>query len=85
MGEVRGNQVQMPAAELRVSASRRGTEALERGVAAGREWTRRATQQTLNWVEGHPGQALLIALAAGFVIGQILFRTARPEREEALE
>jgi ElaB/YqjD/DUF883 family membrane-anchored ribosome-binding protein len=75
----------MPAGELRASASRRGAEALERGVAAGREWTRRATQRTLNWVEGHPGQALLIALAAGLVIGQILFRTARPEREEALE
>lgn len=85
MGEVRGNQVQLPAAELRAKASRRGAEALERGVAAGREWTRRATQRTLDWVEGHPGQAVLIALAAGFVIGQILFRTARPDREEALD
>lgn len=85
MGEVRGNQVQVPAAELRAKAPRRAADALERGVVAGREWTRRATQRTLDWVEGHPGQALLIALAAGFVIGQILFRTARPEREEALD
>jgi ElaB/YqjD/DUF883 family membrane-anchored ribosome-binding protein len=85
MAEVRGNQVQVPAAELRAKAPRRGAEALERGVAAGREWTRRATQRTLDWIEGHPGEALLIAVAAGFVIGQILFRTARPEREEAEE
>ena len=85
MAEVRGNQVQVPARELRARAPRRSAEALERGVAAGREWTRRATQLTLDWIEGHPGRALLIALAAGFVIGQIVFRTARPEREEALE
>ena len=85
MAEVRGNQVQVPAPELRAKTARRSAEALERGVAAGREWTRRATQRTLGWIEEHPGQALLIALGAGFIIGQILFRTARPEREEALE
>jgi len=85
MGEVRGNQVQVPAPELRAKASRRSAEALERGVAAGREWTRRATQRTLDWIEGHPGQALLIALGAGFLFGQILFRTGTPERQEEEE
>ena len=82
MAEVRGNQVQVPAAEIRAGVPRRGAEALQRGVAAGREWTRRATQLTLDWIEDHPGQALLIALGAGFLVGQILFRTASPEPED---
>ena len=82
MAEVRGNQVQVPAAEIRASVPSRGAEALQRGVAAGREWTRRATQLTLDWIEDHPGQALLIALGAGFLVGQILFRTASPEPED---
>ena len=82
MGEVRGNQVQLPAAEIRAGAAPRRTEALGRGVAAGREWTRWATQRTLDWIEGNPGQALLIALGAGFLIGQILFRATEPGEED---
>ncbi|HYZ89838.1 MAG TPA: hypothetical protein VE620_11125 [Myxococcales bacterium] len=82
MGEVRGNQVQLPAAEIRAGIPARATDALGRGVAAGREWTRRATQLTLDWIEDHPGQALLIAVGAGFVLGQILFRVGPPEEED---
>jgi ElaB/YqjD/DUF883 family membrane-anchored ribosome-binding protein len=85
MGEVRGNQVQIPAAELRPGLPRRSADAVGRGVAASREWTRRATQLTLDWIEEHPGQALLIAVGAGFVMGQILFRTAGHEPEDAEE
>ena len=82
MGEVRGNQVQLPAAEIRSEVPRRPSEALGRGIAAGREWTRKATQLTLDWIEDHPGQALLIAVGAGFVLGQILFRVSEPEVED---
>jgi hypothetical protein len=82
MGEVRGNQVQLPAAEVRAGPPPRRTEALGRGLAAGREWTRWATQRTLDWIEGHPGPALLIALGAGFVVGQILFRMSEPAEED---
>jgi hypothetical protein len=82
MGEVRGNQVQMPAPGVATSPGGR-SEALVRGVAAGREWTRRATQLTLDWIEDHPGQALLIAIGAGFVVGQILFRVTADEEEKS--
>lgn len=83
MGEVRGNQVQLPAAAIRSEVPhRRPTEALRRGLAAGREWTRKATQLTLDWIEDHPGPALLIAVGAGFVLGQILFRVSEPEGED---
>ena len=81
MGEVRGNQVQAPAEEIRAKLPQRGVAAFEQGVAAGREWARKATQRTLDWIEGHPGQALLIAAGAGFLLGQILFRR-RPRPEE---
>jgi len=80
MAEVRGNQVQVPAPEIRSSVPERGVEAFEEGLAAGREWMRRSTQRTLDWIEGHPGQALLIAVGAGFIVGQLVFR-----RRHALE
>jgi ElaB/YqjD/DUF883 family membrane-anchored ribosome-binding protein len=82
MAEVRGKQVQLPAAAIRSEVPHRPTEAFGRGIAAGREWTRKATQLTLDWIEDHPGQALLIAIGAGFVLGQILFRVSAPEVED---
>ncbi|HKC61524.1 MAG TPA: hypothetical protein VKB92_15670 [Myxococcales bacterium] len=83
MGEVRGNQVQVPAPQLRAGVPRRGMEAFGQGIAAGREWARRATQRSLDWIEGHPGQALLIAVGAGFVAGQLFFRRRRPTPQDA--
>ena len=82
MGEVRGNQVQEPAPEIRSTASERGIEAFGQGLAAGREWARKATQRTLDWIEGHPGEALLVAVGAGFLLGQVLFRRHDSPREE---
>jgi ElaB/YqjD/DUF883 family membrane-anchored ribosome-binding protein len=82
MGEVRGNQVQVPAPEIRSSVPERGLEAFEDGLAAGREWIRKTTQRTLDWIEGHPGQALLIASFAGFVVGQLVFRRRRAVEED---
>ena len=82
MGEVRGNQVQVPAPEIRGSVPERGLEAFGQGIAAGREWARKTTQRTMDWIEGHPGEALLIAVGAGFLLGQVFFRR-RPVPEEA--
>lgn len=77
MGEVRRNELQTAAPQIHARAPRQGLEALEQGLAAGREWARRATQRSLDWIEGHPAQALLIAVGAGFVLGEILFRRGR--------
>jgi hypothetical protein len=83
MGEVRGNQPQLPADPIRAAAgeSERELAAFGRGVDAGREWARRSTQRALAWMEDHPGQALLLAVGAGFVLGKLLFRPA-PEEDE---
>jgi ElaB/YqjD/DUF883 family membrane-anchored ribosome-binding protein len=83
MGEVRGNQVQAPAPQFRAGVPRRGREAFGQGLAVGREWARKATQRSLDWIEGHPGQALLIAVGAGFIAGQLFFRRRRPAPEDA--
>jgi hypothetical protein len=83
MAEVRGNQVQVPAPEIRASAPDRRMVAFGEGLAAGREWARKATQRTLDWIEGHPGRALLIAVGAGFVLGGFLFRPRVRGKEES--
>jgi len=85
MAEVRGNQVQVPAPGIGESVPGPGVEAFSSGVAAGREWARKATQRTLDWIEGHPGRALLIAAGVGFLAGQILFRRRRPPEEDDWE
>ena len=82
MGEVRRNELQSPAPQIRARAPQQGLEALGQGLAAGREWARRATQRSMDWIEGHPGQALLIAVGAGFVLGEILFRRGRRVDED---
>lgn len=83
MGEVRRNELQQPAPEIRSALPKRGIEAMEERLAAGREWARKATQRSLDWIEGHPGQALLIAVGLGFVLGQMVFRRRQPVDEEA--
>jgi ElaB/YqjD/DUF883 family membrane-anchored ribosome-binding protein len=81
MGEVRGNQAQLPADDIvrQRSAEELDAAVFARGVAAGREWARKSTQRALAWMEDHPGQALLVAVGAGFVLGKLLFR---PEPKE---
>jgi hypothetical protein len=55
------------------------TGAFERGLLAGREYADTAMRRLAAWTEEHPGQALLAALAAGFVLGKIFLRR-RPRR-----
>jgi ElaB/YqjD/DUF883 family membrane-anchored ribosome-binding protein len=81
MAEVRGNQVQIPADAIRARPDR-GVAAFEQGMAASREWARKATQRTLDWIEEHPGGALLIALGAGFLVGQLFFRRSPAVEDE---
>jgi hypothetical protein len=82
MAEVRGNQAQLPAPGIRGLVPEREDEALfVRGVEAGREWARRSTQRMLAWMEDHPGQALLVALAMGFVAGKLLLGARREEED----
>jgi hypothetical protein len=82
MAEARGNQAQTPAAAVRRPALREDDALFGRGLDAGREWARRSTQRMLAWIEDHPGQALLVALGAGFVAGKLLLTPRRREDEE---
>jgi hypothetical protein len=82
MAEVRGNQVQLSADGIAAPRSPGQDAALfTRGVAAGREWARKSTQRALAWMEDHPGQALLVAMGAGFVLGKLLFRPEPAEED----
>jgi hypothetical protein len=81
MAEVRGTKVQLPAAAIGGPA-REDDALFARGVGAGREWARKSTQRVLAWIEDHPGQALLVALGAGFVAGKLLLTDRRREEED---
>jgi hypothetical protein len=60
-----------------------GTQTLQkeavfgRGVALGREYADLASRRLAAWAEENPGQLLLAGLAAGFVLGKLIFRKPR--------
>ena len=89
MGEVRGKEPQLPADGIRAaegSGPAAGeVELFEEGIAAGREWARKATQQALAWVEENPGSALLVAAGAGLVLGKLLLRRKRFPLEDLID
>jgi hypothetical protein len=82
MAEVRGNQAHVPSAAIRGPAAQEDDALFVRGLDAGREWARRSTQRALAWIEDHPGQALLMAIAAGFVAGKLLLATRQRDDED---
>jgi ElaB/YqjD/DUF883 family membrane-anchored ribosome-binding protein len=86
MGEMRGKEPQLPADGIRAAEgaglSADDAEVFEQGIAAGREWARKATQRTLAWVEENPGSALLVASGMGFVLGKLLLRRRRFSLED---
>jgi hypothetical protein len=49
-------------------------EAFERGIMLGREAAGRGARKVAAWAEENPGGLLLAGLAAGFVLGKILWR-----------
>ncbi|HTO95856.1 MAG TPA: hypothetical protein VMK66_02325 [Myxococcales bacterium] len=55
--------------------------AFQRGIALGRDYASLAVRRVGAWAEEHPGQMLLAGLAAGFVLGKLLF----PGRKQVIE
>jgi hypothetical protein len=56
--------------------------AFQRGLELGRELADTAVRRVGAWAEEHPGQLLLAGLAAGIVLGKLLFPGRRPIIEE---
>ena len=53
------------------------SEMFAQGLAAGREWAATAALRLRPRAEENPGQFLLAGLAAGFLVGKLLFRPRR--------
>ncbi len=47
------------------------------GARLGTEWVRKTSVQVKAWAEDNPGQAVLVALGAGFLLGKLLFGRRR--------
>jgi|GEM_PF-1558349 len=58
---------------------------LAQGIELGTEWVRKSSVQVKAWAEEHPGQALLVALGAGFVLGKLLFGGRREKVDLGLD
>lgn len=80
MGEIQG-KTQMRMDEF-VGRGGEGEATFAQGVVLGREYTQRAARRVAAWAEEHPGQLLLAGLAAGVILGKLLFRKPRITRDE---
>jgi hypothetical protein len=56
--------------------------AFRRGLAFGREYAETAVRRIGAWAEENPGQLLIAGLAAGIVLGKLLFLRRRTVIEE---
>jgi ElaB/YqjD/DUF883 family membrane-anchored ribosome-binding protein len=56
-------------------------DAFEQGLVAGRVAAQRAVRRVAAWAEENPGQMLLVAAGAGFLIGALLLRKPRVPEE----
>ena len=56
-------------------------EAFQQGIELGKQYADVAARRVGAWAEENPGQMLLVGLAAGFIVGKLLFpsRRRRPD------
>jgi hypothetical protein len=76
MAEARSS-TQLPVGQAQKSAVRAELEAFQEGVELGRQYAGIAARRVAAWAEENPGQLILVGLAAGFVLGKLLFRPRR--------
>ncbi len=70
------SKTQLPMQEI-VRPEARESDPLQEGIELGREYAELAMRRIGAWAEEHPGKVLLAGVAAGFVLGQLLFRRRR--------
>ena len=75
------SETQLPIGRLEEGADE-SARVFERGLELGREYAGQAIRRIAAWAEENPGGLLLAGLAAGFVLGKVLFRPRRAGRVE---
>ena len=80
MGETY-SKTQLPVAGIDRGPSE-GEAAFQRGLALGREYADTAVRRIGAWAEENPGQLLIAGLAAGILLGKLLFPRRRTVSEE---
>ena len=73
MAEARGT-LQLSIGALDKSVLQAELEAFQEGIALGRQAAQLAMRKLAAWAEENPGQLLLAGVAAGFMLGRVLFR-----------
>jgi hypothetical protein len=79
MGETQ-SKTQLPMQEI-VGPGRPAQDPFRQGLESGRQVAELAARRIAAWAEENPGQLLLAGLAAGFVLGKVLFRGRRTASE----
>jgi hypothetical protein len=75
------SKAQFPMSEIS-SDPRSEDAAFQRGLTLGKEYAGTAVRRIGAWAEENPGQILMVGLAAGFVLGKLLFPRRRPVIED---
>jgi len=76
MGEA-GN-TQMPLGGIsQKSVIQEELEAFQQGIELGRQYADVALRRAAAWAEENPGQMIVAGIAAGFILGKLLFRPRR--------
>jgi ElaB/YqjD/DUF883 family membrane-anchored ribosome-binding protein len=81
MGEMR-SKTQLPMSGISAPPVSEGSQALRRGLEAGRDYAETAARRIGAWAEENPGQVLLAGLALGFILGKLLSRRPPPSLDD---
>ena len=78
------SKTQLPMPEI-VGPRSRTEDRFRQGLDAGRDFAQLAVRRAAAWAEENPGQFLLVGLATGFVLGQLLFYRRRTASDRAAD
>ena len=70
------SKAQLPMDEIKQRPDE-AVQAFQRGVEMGRDYAQLAVRKIGAWAEENPGQVILAGIAAGFVLGKLLFHKPR--------
>ena len=71
------SNTQFPLGVAQKSVAQAEMEAFQEGIDLGKQYAAVAARKVAAWAEENPGQVIIAGLAAGFILGKLLFPPRR--------